>query len=399
MPSLASIGLHALYELLHFAYSVIVFLSYLLSLLTTAVERRALLHRCLHPLSHSQSPPAPTAAAFEPSPSLVASSRPPFPSISKHPSHLAIAFPSTAVHYPLLPYLVLWALQSGAESLTLHSPSSSYLQCVSHLAAALAGLSGREEGGALRGVEVLIRTKRRLRVAEVKRWTEAERVQVLDVVGRGQLPTVAEVWSVAAGKCWKHDNEHCAFNEEQRETSSRLSSKQGGKVEEEHEETKEDTDRIQSGAKRRANGGSSNGRTNGHHADTSNGSSAPFVVTLTAAEHTWDDIVNSVYHIALPNTPASSSSSQPFPPPDAPTAPSSVLRSHILATAFPLYPIHEPNLLLVFTSPLNLLSFPPWLQRVCELDNRPARHAAVWDRRDFELVIERYSTTVQRGGA
>ena len=403
MP-LSTVALRALYELVHFSYSIIAFLSYLLSLLNTPVERRALLHRCLHPLSHSQPPPPPSPAAFAPSASLVASSLPLFPAFSKRPSHLAFAFPSTAVHYPLFPYLVLWAVQSGAHSLTLHSPSSAYLQCVSQLASSLAELSKREEGNALQSVEVLIRTKRRLRVHEVRQWADEERQRVLDVVGRGQLPTVSDVWSVNGGKRWKYDSRHSVFNDEQRETSSSLSpvkvngGKQGDKMEEE-EETKEATDSTPSSVKRRANGTTSHSHTNGHtasaqHHAATRAQSPPFIVTLTAAEHTWDDIVNSTYNIALPASPTA-----PFPPPHDPAPPSDVLRSHILATTFPLYPISEPNLLLVFTSPLSLLSFPPWLQRLCELDNRPARHAAVWTRREFEQVIERYSTTVQRGGA
>ena len=216
------------------------------------------------------------------------------------------------------------------------------------------------------------------------------------------------MWSVKGGKCWKHDNDHFVFNDEQRQTSGRVRQVKatGGKLsekmaEQEEEETKEDTDRTSSGAKRKANGAASRSHTSGHAAPAKQqpqtatpGSSPPFIVTLTAAEHTWDDIVNSTYHIALPAP--SSSSTTPFPPPNDLAPPSDILRSHVLSTAFPLYPISEPNLLLVFSDPLTLLSFPPWLQRLCELDNRPARHAAVWTRREFEQVIERYSTTVQR---
>ena len=408
MPQLSSVGLRALYELVHLTYSVLVFLSYLLSLVTTPVERRALLHRCLHPLSPTQPPAPPTAASFVPSASLISSSLPPFPSFNKHPTHLAIAFPSTHLHYPLLPYLILWALQSGSHSLTLHSPSSVYLHCVSQLASSLAELSRREEGAPLQSVEVLIRTKRRLLVHEARQWTAEDRGRLLDVVRRGQLPTVSEVWSVNGGKCWKHDSQHCVFNEEQRETSSRLNQakpaangKHTAKMDDEQEEeTKEATDRTPSSSKRRTNGVAPHNHANGHPVlpshPTPTPSLSPFIVTLTAAEHTWDDIVNSTYNIALPAAP---STTVPFPPPNDPAPPSSVLRSHILATAFPLYPMSEPNLLLVFTSPLSLLSFPPWLQRLCELDNRPARHAAVWTRREFEQIIERYSSTVQRGGA
>ena len=412
MSLLTSLGLRALYELVHLSYSVLVFFSYLVSLFNTPVERRALLHCCLHPLSQRQPPSHATPSAFTPSASLVSSSLPPFPSFNKHPAHLAFAFPSTAVHYPLLPYLVLWALQSGAHSLTLHSPSSVWLQCVPQLASSLAGTSRREEGAALHSVEVIIRTKRRLRVHEVQRWPDGDRQRVLGVVGRGQLPTVSEVWSVNGGRCWKHDSQQLVFNDEQRETSSRVSrakisaGKQADKMDEAaEEETKEATDRTSSGAKRRingANGAAPHSRTNGHSASvqqptSTHSSTNPFIVTLLAAEHTWDDIVNSTYDIALPAQ--SSSSTVPFPSPDEPVPPSAVLRCHVLATAFPLYAIDEPNLLLVFSSPLSLLSFPPWLQRLCELDNRPARHAAVWTRREFEQVIERYSTTVQRGGA
>ena len=189
MALLTSLGLRALYELMHFSYSVLVFFSYLVSLVTTPVERRALLYRCLHRFSHRQPPPPPTSAAFAPSSSLIASSLPPFPEFTKHPTHLAFAFPTTAVHYPLLPYLVLWSLQCGAQSLTLHCPSSAYLHGVSSLAESLQDMSRRQEGAALHSAEVVIRTKRRLRVREMRQWAESDRQRVLDVVARGQLPT------------------------------------------------------------------------------------------------------------------------------------------------------------------------------------------------------------------
>ena len=377
------------------------------------------LHRCQVALSRCRSPSSRWAAAVAAPPSfsslssphLSSSSLPPFPSFPKRPSHLGLAFRSPSLHFPLIPYLILWSIQAHALSLSLFDLHSSLSLHCPDLLDALLALSHQPHGAALREVEVVVRVKRRLRVAEWRRMEEGPvKARLMRLVGRGHMPTEALVWRMRDGSVQREGPFYTLFQQEEAEKEEEQGSKdhspwyQAGKELRLHDDDDGLEELKVSAAERRPRRrrplpSASNGRAsstsifNGHaHASAA----PPFLVNLLSAEHVWDELLNSTIALALPS---SSSPVAPFPPPNTAAPPSHLLRSHVLAHAFPLYPLHEVDLLLVFRSPLTLLSFPPWLQRVAEVDHVHEHSAAVWDRRDFEDTLTRYSYTVQKGGA
>ena len=365
----------------------------------------------------------PSFSSLTDSARLSSSSLSPFPSFPKRPSHLGIAFRSSSIHFPLIPYIVLWTIQSHALSLSLFDLHSSLSLHCADLVEALLDLSKQPDGKALRDVDVVVRVKRRLRVEEWRKMEEGPvKTRLMRLVGRGYMPTEAHAWRLRGGTVHREGPWYTLFHDEVEEEGEdskespawyKAGKEQGMEDDDTGEELKTSAEErrprrrpvaahsVSSRSPAPANGRSASSFISNGHADRgahSSFSSArpPFLVNLLSSEHVWDELLNSIIALAQPSP---SSSVAPFPPPNTSAPPSQLLRSHVLAHAFPLYPLHEVDLLLVFRSPLTLLSFPPWLQRVAEVDHVHEDSAAVWDRRDFEDVLTRYSRTVQKGGA
>jgi hypothetical protein len=361
-------------------------------------------------------------------PRLPSSSLPPFPSFAKRPSHMAVAFSSANLHFPLIPYLILWSIQSRALSLSLFDLRASLsLQCPA-LITALVDLSHRPEGRSLHSTPLCVRVKRKL---SVKQWRAMPagpiKQRLITLVGKGIMPTEAFIYRIHHGTVQREGPWYSLYEDAEDATLSCSSSSSSfsssfspshspwEKAEsdlhfnddgEELKATVVDCLHLRHTAKMKgANGhptpssllnGHSNGNGHASHGDASPTSAAPFLVNLLSGDDVWDEVLNSCIQLALP---LPSSHVTPFPLPDDTAPPSHVLRSHVLSHAFPVYPMSEPELLLVFHSPLSLLSFPPWLQRIAEIDNVPADWAELMEREDFERILARYSHTVQKGGA
>ena len=179
-------------------------------------------HRCREGVSalaaammfSSSYPAAAATLAFIPPPSsrLTTSSLPPFPVLGKIPQDMAVAFHPSAVHPPLLPYLVLWSVQAGSSSLHLHDMEGSIAAMAEGVAEGVRQLMQREEGQAMRSREVIVRTKRRLRAGE--EMQPAVRRRLLAHVGRGLMPTQGRVFRVKAGRCTEQQVGYTTWNHE-----------------------------------------------------------------------------------------------------------------------------------------------------------------------------------------